>query len=97
MDRTDRRAKQPAPCTRAQHLAAQILTRTAEHLTTTTAPMTDRQRTLALNTATDGVLDGEPSKFQRSAARRVALMAMPPIGGTTAEYAVRLREIAVTA
>ncbi|MFE7072688.1 hypothetical protein ACFU96_21660 [Streptomyces sp. NPDC057620] len=87
-------SRHPGP-TRAQHLAVRILGRTAHHLTTTNpTPMTDGQRTHALNTAMDHVLHDEPSKFRRSAARRLALMAMPPIAGTTAEYADRLRAVA---
>lgn len=85
--------RRPA-CTHAQHLAVRVLARTAQHLATTTAPMDDNRRTLALNTAMDGVLNIEPSKYQRSAARRLALMAMPPISGTTTEYADRLRALA---
>lgn len=89
---------QHTPRTHAQQLATQILTRTAHHLDQTgTKPMADSWRTAALNTAMDDVLAPETSKYQRSAARRAVLMALPPIAGTTIEYAARVRELAVAA
>lgn len=94
-NRTDQRPHQP---TAAQRLAVQILTRTADHLADIgPKPMADSWRTAALNTAMDDVLDPVASKYQRSAARRAALMALPPIAGTTVEYAARVRELAVAA
>lgn len=98
MDRSQQPPPRPTPRTRAQLLAQQILTRTAEHLADIgPKPMADSWRTAALNTAMDDVLDPVASKYQRSAARRAVLMALPPIAGTTVEYAARVRELAVAA
>ncbi|MCZ4513492.1 hypothetical protein O3Q52_36175 [Streptomyces sp. ActVer] len=97
-DRSSQPPDQPSPRTAAQRLATQILARTADHLTNIgPKPMADSWRTAALNTAMNDVLDPVESKYQRSAARRAVLMALPPITGTTVEYAARVRELAVAA
>lgn len=88
----------PTPRTHAQQLALQILARTAHHIGQAgPRPMADSWRTSALNSAMDDVLTPVTSKYQRSAARRAVLMALPPIAGTAVEYAARVREQAVAA
>lgn len=105
-DRNGQPQQQPTPRTDAETLAAQILTRAAEHLDTIpplthpvtgdTLParcMTGGYRVLAMRRATDTVLDRVPSKWVRTHARAAALAALPPISGSTTDYAAALREI----
>jgi hypothetical protein len=110
MERTDQQPQQPSPRTVAETLGAQIRTHAAEHLDTIpplthpvtgdTLParcMTGGYRVLAMRRATDAVLDRVPSKWVRTHARAVALAALPPISGSTTDYAAALREIAEVA
>jgi hypothetical protein len=96
MERTDQQPQQPSPRTSAGTLAAQILTRAAERLDTIppTASMTDGRRTQAVLAATTTVLNPVTSKWVRTHARAAALAALPPISGSTTDYAAALREIA---
>jgi hypothetical protein len=95
MERTDQQPQQPSPRTSAETLAAQILTHAADRLDTIppTASMTDGRRAQAVLAATTTVLSPVTSKWIRTHARAAALAALPPISGSTTEYAARLREI----
>ncbi|MFB7440223.1 hypothetical protein ACFC01_18000 [Streptomyces mirabilis] len=95
-DRSGQPLQQPTPRTDAETLAAQILTHAADRLDTipTTAGMTDGRREQAVLAATTTVLGPVTSKWVRTHARAAALAALPPVSGSTADYAAALREIA---
>jgi len=88
--------QRPSPRTSAETLAAQILTHAADRLDTTppTANMTDGRRAQAVLAATTTVLNPVTSKWVRTHARAAALAALPPVSGSTTDYAAALREIA---
>ncbi|MFK0018223.1 hypothetical protein [Streptomyces sp. NPDC090798] len=93
---SDQAPDQHTPRTDAETLAAQILTHAADRLDTIppTASMTDGRRAQAVLAATTTVLNPVTSKWVRTHARAAALAALPPVSGSTTEYAAALREIA---
>lgn len=109
MDRIHQPDQQDSPRTEAETVAARILNAAADRLDTipplthpltgTPEParcMTDGWRDLAMAHALPTALQPVVSKFVRARARTLAQSALPPIEGSTNDYATRLRQIAAS-